>query len=110
LYYSDAIDNLLKKRLESDDQSAASTAAYLIGLHGPAADQQVLETRLKRWREEWSARKSEADANLQGRIESELITALTQGKSWQLSPERIRELRQSCVTQICRQNFQFAQD
>src|SRR5262249_62388644 len=103
--------SLFKKHdINSGPPAPASTAAYLIGLDGPASDQQVLETRLKRWREEWSPRKSEADANLQGRIESELITALTQGKSWQLSPERIQELRQSCITQICQRNFQFTKD
>ena len=39
LYYSEAIGVLVKKLLATDDRSAASMAAYLIGLHGSADDQ-----------------------------------------------------------------------
>jgi hypothetical protein len=105
LYFSDAIDSLLRKRLESDEQETASMAAYLISLHGSASDQKALEARLDRWRREWTERRAEADTNRQGRIESELISALIRAKSWTVSPERVKQLQQSCVTQICRQNF-----
>jgi len=106
LYYSEAIDVLVKRRLATDDGAAASLAAYLIGLHGSAADQQVLEARLKRWHDEWGNRVVEADAQHQGRIEREIIWALVNGKSWKLSPERVRELQMSCVTQLCKQSNQ----
>lgn len=105
LYYSDAIDSVLRERLESDEPQAASTAAYLISLHGPAGDQKILEARLERWLKEWRHRPAEADANLQGSIERELIMALGQAKSWKLSPEGVKELQQGCITKICRQNF-----
>lgn len=36
LYFSDAVDALLRKRLESDDPEIAGTAAYLISLYGAA--------------------------------------------------------------------------
>src|SRR6185503_12877171 len=76
LYYSDAIGVLVKQLLTTDDLALASTAAYLIGLHGSPDDQKVLEARLKRWQEEWGNRMAEADEQHQGRIESELIWAL----------------------------------
>lgn len=105
LYFSEAVDALLRKRLESDEQEVASTAAYLISQHGPADDQKVIEQRLQRWQKEWSPRIAEADSNLQGRVESELIMALTRQKAWKLPAERIKEIQQSCLTKICKQNF-----
>jgi len=80
-------------------------AAYLISLHGSAADEKVIEARLERWRKEWGDRCVEAESNLQDTVERELITALSRSKSWKLPPERVKELQQSCITQICRQTF-----
>jgi len=104
LYYSDAIGELLKKLMETEDPVLASHAAYLIGVHGSAGDEKLLEARLKRWREQWRDRVAEADAKQQGQIERELIDALVSGKSWKLPPERVRELRASCLTKMCKQN------
>ena len=101
-YYSDAIGGLLKKQMESDDPMRASQAAYLIGLHGFPEDEKVLEARLKRWREDWTGRVAEADTQQQGQIERELIHALINGKSWKLQSERVRELRASCITKLCK--------
>ena len=104
LYYSDAIGVILKKLLESDDYTHASHAAYLIGREGTAGDERVLEARLKRWREGWRDRVAEADAQNQGQVERELISALIKGKSWKLPPERVEELRNSCITNLCKQS------
>lgn len=104
LYYSEAIGDLVKKLLATDDLSWAGSAAYLIGLYGSAEDQKILEARLKRWQEEWGSRVAEAEAQSQGRIERELIWALTHATSWKLSPERVRELQLGCVTQMCKQS------
>jgi hypothetical protein len=103
LYYSDAIGALLKQLLDGDDVRLVTHAAYLIGVHGSASDQRLLEARLKRWREQWSERVADADAQQQGQIERELINALINSKSWKLPAERVRELQLSCVTQMCRQ-------
>lgn len=105
LYYSDGIDGVLRKRLESDEPRAVSTAAYLMSKYGPAGDQQVIEARLERWRKEWGSRAAEAQANLQGTAEREMVEALIRAKSWKASPERVKELEQGCVTDFCRQNF-----
>ena len=104
LYFSEAVDELLRQRLESDVQETASTAAYLISQHGSTADQKVLELRLARWHKEWDQRIAEADAKYQGRVESELIGALVRGKAWKVSPDRAKELQRSCLTMICKQN------
>ena len=103
LYYSESIGVLLKKVLETDDASLASHVAYLIGKHGVAGDDKVLEARLNRWREQWRDHIAEADAQHQGQIERELIYALINGNSWKLPPDRVRELQLSCMTQLCKQ-------
>ena len=105
LYYSDGIDGVLRKRLESDDPRAVSTTAWLMSKYGPAGDQQAIEARLERWRKDWGSRAAEAQTNLQGTAEREMVTALIRAKSWKASPERAKELEQSCVTELCRQNF-----
>jgi len=105
LYFSEGIDALLRKRLESDAPQVASTTAYLISLHGPESDQKVLEARLERWRKEWADRVAGDEINLQGTVERELVYGLIHAKAWKLSPERIKELQQSCVTKYCSQNF-----
>ena len=71
---------------------------------GAAGDERLLEARLKRWREEWRDRLAEADAQNQGQIERELIWALINGKSWKFPPERVEELRTSCITYLCKQS------
>jgi hypothetical protein len=81
-----------------------SHAAYLIGKHGSPGDEKALEARLKRWQEEWSNRVADAEAQHQGQIERALISALINGKSWKLTPERARELQMSCLTKICKQS------
>ena len=106
LHYSESIGKLVKKYLETDDPPLASYAAYVIGLHGGTSDREVLEARLKRWREDWGNRVAQADAEQQGRIERELIDALVRGKAWKLSDQRVRELTTGCVTQLCKQSNQ----
>lgn len=105
LYYSDGIDGVLRKRLESDEPRAVSTSAWLISKYGPPSDEKVIETRLERWRKEWGNRAAEAQGNLQGAAERELVTALIRAKSWKAPPARLKELEQSCVTDLCRLNF-----
>jgi len=105
LYYSDGIDGVLRKRIESDEPHAVSISAWLMGKYGPAGDQQVIEARLERWRKEWGSRAAEAQANLQGTAEREMVEALIRSKSWKASPERVKELEQGCITDLCRQNF-----
>jgi hypothetical protein len=105
LYYSEAFSEVLKKRLGSDEPQAASNAAYLLGVHGVAGDELVLQARLERWQKDWRERVIEADANLQGMVERELIYALLNGKAWKLSAERRKELQESCVTKMCKQSI-----
>jgi hypothetical protein len=101
-YYSEEIGALLKRILETDDPADAGQAAYLSGLHGFAGDAKVLEARLQRWRYEWGNRIPLAEQQSQDQIERELVYALRHGKSWKLPPERARELKSTCLTQLCK--------
>jgi hypothetical protein len=105
LCYSDGIAAILRKRIESDQPEVASTAAYLMYKNGDTSDRKILEARLERWRKEWGNRQLEADANQQGRIESELVSGLNRAKDGTIPRERIKELQQSCITKICKQQF-----
>ena len=106
LYFSDAIDRVVRKQLESEEPELVSNAAYVLSLHGPDEDRALIEARLARWRKEWGNRAADADTNNQGLAERELVIALTRTKRWTLSPDRARELQQSCITKSCKQNFQ----
>ena len=105
LYFSDGIAAILRKRVESDQPEVATTTAYLLAKYGDAGDRKILEARLERWRKEWGARQLEADTNQQGRIEAELLSGLNRAKDGRISPERVKELQQSCITKICKQQF-----
>lgn len=104
LYYSEAISKLLKEILETDDPGLASHAAFLIGRHGSSGDEKVLTARLQQWQDQWRDRVVEADAQRQGQIERELVFALVNGKAWKLSEARVRELKASCLTEMCKQS------
>src|SRR5258706_237075 len=65
LYFSDGLDALLRKRLESNEPQIASTAAYLISLHGSAADQKIIEATLEGWRKDWRDRRAATEPKLQ---------------------------------------------
>src|SRR5262245_213672 len=115
--YPSAIGDLMRKRLESDDPSWVSAAAYIMSLHGPSEDMRLIEARLDRWVKEWGRRAAELDAagddtktNIQRMTQVNLIQALMMGKAWKLSEEKINQLKQSCVTQACRQHFHVQQE
>lgn len=107
--YSDGVDAILQKRLEGDEPEAVSTAAYIMAKRGPATARQLIEARLNRWLNQWRGRSAELDAlpdgGLQKMVQVNLIEALLISKSWKLSDEQVKQLKQSCITDACRQHF-----
>jgi hypothetical protein len=111
--YTDGIDAILRKRLESDDPQTIGAAAYIMSERGPAAGQALIEARLARWVSAWGARAAELDsagenetsAVVQKMVQVNLILALIQAKSWKLTDSQKKELEQGCLTQRCRQYF-----
>ncbi len=110
--YPKALGDLMRKRLESDDPQWVSTASYIMSQHGPAEDMRLIEARLDRWMKEWGRRGAELDAAgddtkavHQRMAQVNLIQALLIGKAWKLPEEKIKQLKQSCVTKACQQHF-----
>jgi hypothetical protein len=115
--YPKAVDEYLRKRLESDDPQWVGSAAYIMSQRGPADDMQLIEARLDRWLKEWKPRGAELDAAgddpkaaVQRMMQVNLITALMMGKAWKLPEEKIKQLEQGCVTKTCRQYFHIEQE
>jgi hypothetical protein len=111
-YYSEGINELLKKRLDSNDPDIASSVPWLMSKYGSATNKQVFLERLGRWRKEWSERGSEINADgsdqkikNQARVEGELVSALIRSASWKLSEAETNQLKQSCVSGLCRRLF-----
>lgn len=103
---------LVRKRLEGDDLQAAGSAAYVLSKRGTADDARLIEARLERWLKEWGGRVAELDgpdqkSALQSMAQVNLMGALLNGKAWKLPEEKARRLKESCVTRLCRQNFQI---
>ncbi len=111
--YTQAVGDLLRKRLEGEDPQSVSTAAYIMSQHGPAEDRRLIEARLGRWVKEWGKRGAELDAAgtdtniIQSMVEVNLIESLLLGKAWKLPEEEIKQLKQGCVTRACREHFQI---
>lgn len=110
--YPEAVDTLLRKRLESDEPEVVSSAAYVMSQRGPAEGKELIRARLERWLSEWRGRIAEleatgADAQMmaQRMVQVNLIEALMLGKSWKLPEAEAKQLQQSCITQTCRQHF-----
>jgi len=115
--YPKALDEYLRKRLESDDPQWISTASHIMSKGGPSEDMRLIEARLDRWVKEWKPRAAELDAAgddakaaIQRMTQVNLITALMMGKAWKLPEEKIKQLQQSCVTKACRQYFRIEQE
>jgi len=111
--YPQAVDDLLRKRLEGEEPQAVGTAAYVMSQHGPAEDGRLIEARLDRWVKEWGKRSAELDAAatdtniVQSMVEVNLIVSLELGKAWKLPEEKIKQLKQGCITRACREHFQI---
>lgn len=111
--YPQAVGDLLRRRLEGADPQAVSAAAYVMSQHGPAEDRRLIEARLDRWVKEWGKRGAELDAAgtdlniIQSMVEVNLIESLALGKAWKLPEEKIKQLKQGCVTRVCREHYQI---
>ena len=100
-YYSPALGNFLRTRLESAPPGQASEAAYAMSAHGTAEDQAILRKRLDRWNAQWAGHESDLPPE-QAALQSELIQAVIRGKYWQVSEAEASALRDTCLSDLCR--------
>ena len=102
-YYSSGLDAFLRVRLASGPPEQAGMAAFEMSQNGPAEDQDILRQRLDRWRTQWSGKDI---PEAEGKLESELVQAVIEGKEWKLAETPASVLRESCLSSICRSRFQ----
>jgi hypothetical protein len=102
-YYSSGLDDFLRVRLATGPPAQAGTAAFEMSQYGPAEDQDILRQRLDRWRTQWSGKDI---PGAEGKLESELVQAVIEGKEWKMAEAPASVLRESCLSSVCRSRFQ----
>jgi hypothetical protein len=105
-YYSNGLDAFLRERLAKGPAEQAGMAAFEMSQYGPAEDQDILRERLSRWRAKWSGKDI---PEAEGKLESELVQAVIQGKEWKMPDAPANTLRESCLSSVCRSRFQARQ-
>jgi hypothetical protein len=105
-YYSSGLDAFLRIRLATGPPGQAGMAAFEMSQNGPAEDQDILSQRLERWRTQWSGKDI---PEAEGKLESELVQAVIEGKEWKLPETPASALRESCLSSVCRSRFQASQ-
>ena len=111
-YYAPELTRVLEERLASDDARIATSGAYILSLHGPASSRTKIEARLKRWYDRWRNREFElegvqaaADSEGQSMLQTELVSALLNGKNWKLTDTEKRGLAVDCINRPCLRYF-----
>ena len=107
-YYAPELTPILEQRLASDDARVATSGTYILSKHGPPSSRSKIEARLKRWYERWRNREFELeglqiapDAHGQSMLQTELVTALLNGKNWKLTDSEKKALAADCVNRPC---------
>ncbi len=107
------VADFFRKRLAANNETTG-TAAYLISKYGDESDKSLIRARYNRWLKEWSGRTAELDAadyssptGVQKMLQVSLLEALIRAEAWKLPAAEIEQLKQSCLTAICRQTFQI---
>ncbi len=111
-YYAPELTSVLEQRLASDDARAATSGAYILSLHGPASSRSKIEARLKRWLARWGNREFELDgvqavpgSEGQSMLQTELVSALLNGKNWKLTDSEKKALAAGCINRPCLRYF-----
>ena len=110
--FTNGMEKLLQKRLGSDDEQIAGTAAYYLSKHGGGENKSLIEKRYNRWLGKWSGRGAElgnpdAGAEIKGEamFQINLLEALIRAENWKLPETEMNRLKLTCLTDNCRRNF-----
>jgi len=110
--FTNGMEKLLQKRLGSDDEQIAGTAAYYLSKHGGGENKSLIEKRYNRWLGKWSGRGAElgnpdAGAEIKGEamFQINLLEALIRADKWKLSETEMNRLKLTCLTDNCQRNF-----
>jgi len=110
LHMSPEVEDAATSVLDDDDSEVVSQAASVLGEYGSADAEKVLWRRLEKLYEEMQSRREElskqspgvpelgAPALSSAAIEQSLIKALTTGRAWLADPEKLKRVRDLCLT------------
>jgi len=107
LRMSAEVEEIAIDALEDNEPEVVLHAAILLGEHGSADAEKALWQRMEKLHEAMQDRDmskqnpetpSNGDNEGRGQIEQGLITALSTGRAWLLDPEKLKRLRDLCVT------------
>lgn len=110
--FPEALETILRKRLESEVPEVAGTASYYLSKYPNPENRKLIEKRHEKWLKEWAARKAELDdpnagAEIRNQVmlQIELLNSLLRTESWKPSDAERSQLILKCVTETCRRNF-----
>lgn len=91
LHMSKEVEDAAVTAVGDDDREVVSDAARVLKDYGSAGAEKPLWQTLEKWHDETERRSNEA-------IEQSLIAALTHGRAWLSTPEKLRRLLALCRT------------
>ena len=110
--FSQGLEKLLQKRLESDEPQTSGTAAYYLSQYGSGENKSLVEKRYNKWLVNWGKRQSELEnpgaiqaVKNEAIFQLSFLEALIEAKKWKLSETEISQLKLSCLTEDCRRRF-----
>jgi len=104
LYMCPEVERLAVAHLHDLAPEVAIDAADTLGVHGSAAAEEPLWTRLREWHQQWAGKAGlldPTDGNLapaRGGLEYALTLALARSPNWLADPAKLRVLEALCVT------------
>lgn len=97
--------------LDDEDPEVVSQAAHVVGGFGNAEAEKALWRRMEKWHDEMQSHREELSKQYPGvptpenplrgqaMIEQALRVALAKGQAWLLGPEKLKRLRDLCLTE-----------
>jgi hypothetical protein len=105
LQMSPEVEDIAIAALDNADAEVVSQAAGVLGQYGSADAEKALWRRLEKWHEAAQSQGEEELSSGQGKIQEALHQALTNGNAWLSDPEKLRRLRDLCLTDKTRQEL-----
>jgi len=116
LHMSKEVEDAATASLDDEDAEVASQAAGVLGQYGSADAEKALWRRLEKWHEANESRSEEIREQYPGvpsrgapalsgevLIEQALRNALANGRAWLLDAEKLKRLRELCLTEAGRE-------
>ena len=109
LRMSAEVEEIAIDALDDNDPEVVLHAATLLGEHGSAYAEKVLWQRLEKWHDAMQGRDLSkqnplapvdggSEASGQAMIEQGLINGISRGRAWLTDPEKLKRLRDLCLT------------